>query len=173
MPDAPDSGTMRSSVDEGTLTIQRRTYRSGDFVHVIFSAFAAVFAILIFVMAVANDTLFDGIVTPIVIGALSVYGYFGATRLVNSRVITVTTDRVTAKDGPLPQFVRTIDSDIADIEPISVESSKRWTFPMITSYRVYAVATADGPDLFRHLRSEDEAEYALSNIEAITQPTRS
>lgn len=166
MPDATGSGQMRSSVDDGTLTIRRRTYRSGDFVHVIFSAFAAMFAILFLVIAIANNTLFDGFATLVVIGLLGAYAYFGATRLVNSRVVTVTTDRITAKDGPLPQIVRTVDSPIAAVEPIAVDSSKRWTFPVTTSYSVYKVATAAGPDLFRRLRNGDEAGYVVDAIRA-------
>ena len=166
MSDALDTGKMRSSIDGGTLTIQRRTYRSGDFTHVIFSAFAAVFAILFSVIAIANSTLFDGFVTPVVIGLLAVYAYFGLTRLVNSRVVVVNADRITAKDGPLPQFVRTLDAEVADVEPMSIKSSKRWTFPMTTSYQVYSVATSSGPDLFRRLWNRDEAEHALDEIQA-------
>jgi hypothetical protein len=173
MPDAPSSGKMMSSVEDGVLTIQRRTYRSGDFVHVIFSFFAALFAVLFFAIAIANKTLFDGLATPIVIVGLAAYGYFGLTRLVNRRVVSVTTGRITAMDGPLPQFMRSIDADIADVGPISVESSKRWTFPIISSYQVYEVAATSGPDLFRRLRSVGEAEYAVSKIEAFTGPISS
>jgi len=172
MPDAPSSGKMMSSVEDGVLTIQRRTYRSGDFVHVIFSFFAALFAVLFLIIAIANDTLVDGLSIPIVIIALTAYGYFGLTRLVNRRVVTVSKARVTAKDGPLPQFIRSIDADIADAGPISVESSKRWTFPIISSYQVYGVAAASGPDLFRRLRSGGEAEYVVSKIEAFTGPIK-
>jgi len=55
MPDSIESGKMTSSVDNGVLTIRRRTYRSGGFVHVVFSAFSTVFAVMFFALAVAND----------------------------------------------------------------------------------------------------------------------
>jgi hypothetical protein len=170
MPDSLKPGKVTSSVNDGVLTLQRRTYRSGDFVHVIFSGFSIVFAVLFFVIAIASNTLLDGFSIPIVILALGAYGYFGATRLVNRRVVTVTTGRITAKDRPLPQFMRSVDADIADVGLISVESSKRWTFPMIASYPVYEVATGSGPDLFRRLRDVNEAEYVVARIEAFAGP---
>jgi hypothetical protein len=172
MPDAPSSGKMMSSVEDGVLTIQRRTYRSGDFVHVIFSLFAALFAVLFLIIAIANDTLFDSLSAPIVIIALTAYGYFGLTRLVNRRTVTVDNGYITAKDGPVPQFVRTIDSDMADLGRLSVDSSKRWAFPPISTYRVYEVIVEAGPDLFRRLPTEDEAEYVVSKIEAFTAPIK-
>jgi hypothetical protein len=52
MADSFDPGKMKSSVDDDGIVIQRRTYRSGDFVHVVFSLFAAVFAILVLVIAI-------------------------------------------------------------------------------------------------------------------------
>ncbi len=166
MPDSFDPGKMKSSVDDDGLVIQRRTYRSGDFVHVVFSLFAAVFAILVLVIAISNGTLFDGFVTPLVIFALVAYGYFGATRIVNRRTVTVCHGHITAKDGPLPQFIRTIDTDLGDLERLSVESSKRWTFPPISTYRVYSVHPLQGPNLFWRLPTEGEATYALVKINA-------
>lgn len=168
MSDSPGPGKMTSSVENGVLTIQRRTYRSGDFVHVIFSFFAAVFAVLFLVIAVANATLFDSFSVPVVIIVLASYGYFGLTRLVNRRTVAVSAGRVTAKDGPFPLFIRIIDSDLGDLGRLSVESSKRWTFPAISTYRVYEAATENGPDLFRRLPSQDEAEYAVARIAAFT-----
>ena len=166
MPDSFDSGKMKSSVDDDRLVIQRRTYRSGDFVHVVFSLFAAVFAILVLVIAISNGTLFDRFATPLVIFALVTYGYFGVTRIVNRRTVTVCHGRITAKDGPLPQFIRTIDTDLGDLERLSVESSNRWTFPPISTYRVYSVHALQGPNLFRRLPTEGEATYALAKINA-------
>jgi len=166
MPDSIDPGKMTSSVDNGVLTIRRRTYRSGDFVHVIFSFFATVFAVLFLIIAISNDTLFDGLSVPIVIIVLAAYGYFGLTRLVNRRTVTVDIGRIRAKDGPVPQLIRTIDADVADVGQLSVESSKRWTFPPISTYRVYRVATEDGSDLFRRLPTEDEAQYVVQKMRA-------
>ncbi len=166
MSESFDPGKMTSSVDDGLLTITRRTYRSGDFVHVVFSFFAAMFAILFFLIVVANDTLFDGPSAPIVIIVLASYGYFGMTRLVNRRKVTVSRGVVTARDGPFPLFIRTIDSDIGDLGRLSAESSRRWTFPPISTYRVYSAHTERGPDLFRRLPSRDEAAYAVATIQA-------
>ncbi len=166
MPDAPSSGKMMSSVEDGVLTIQRRTYRSGDFVHVIFSFFAALFAVLFLVIAIAKDTLFDGLSIPIVIIALTAYGYFGITRLVNRRTVTVSKARVTAKDGPLPQFVRSVKAEPDDYGKVAVRSAMRFAFPPISKYRLYYVGGEMAPDLFRRLRSEDEAKYAEAAITA-------
>lgn len=98
--------------------------------------------------------------------ALVAYGYFGVTRVANRRTVTVCRGHVTAKDGPLPQFIRTIDTDLGDLERLSVESSKRWTFPPISAYRVYSVHTLQGPNLFRRLPTEGEAMYASATIKA-------
>lgn len=166
MSDAFGPGKMMSSVDDGVLTIQRRTYRSGDFVHVIFSGFAVLFAVLFLYMGIAFGTLFDALTFPIVILLLLAYGYFGVTRLVDRRTVTVSQGVVTARDGPLPLLVRTIDSNISDLGRLSVESSPRWTFPPIMTYRVYSAHTENGPDLFRRLRSRGEAAFAVATIQA-------
>ncbi len=168
MPDTPSSGKMMPSVEDGVLTIQRRTYRSGDFVHVIFSFFAALFAVLFLIIGVANDTLFDGLSIPIVIIALTAYGYFGLTRLVNRRTVTVSKVRATAKDGPLPQFVRSVDAGLDEYGKVTVRSVMRFTFPPTSKYRLYYVGGEMAPDLFRRLHSEDEAKYAAAAITAFT-----
>jgi hypothetical protein len=169
MPDSIDPGKMTSSVDNGVLTLRRRTYRSGDFVHAIFSFFATVFAVLFLIIAISVGTLFDGPSVPIVIIVLAAYGYFGLTRLLNSRTVTVDNGRIRAKDGPMPQLIRTIDADVADVGELSVESSKRWTFPPISTYSVYRVATEAGPDLFRRLPTEDEARYVVAKVKAFNR----
>lgn len=162
-------GKMTASVDAGVLIIQRRTYRSADFVHVIFSMFAAVFAILFLVIAVSNGTLFDGFATPIVILALIAYAYFGVTRIVDRRTVTVTLGRITARDGPLPLFMRTLDTDVADYGDIEVRSATRYTFPLISKYRLHYVGGEMAPDLFRRLRERDEAEFAAARISVFLQ----
>lgn len=166
MLDVPSSGKMMSSVEDGVLTIQLRTYRSGDFVHVIFSFFAALFAVLFLIIAIANDTLFDGLSIPIVIIALTAYGYFGLTRPVNRRTVTVSKARVAARDGPLPQFARSVKAELDDYGRVRVRSAMRFTFPPISRYRLYYVGGEMAPDLFRRLRSEDEAKYAAAAITA-------
>ncbi|MEA2024152.1 MAG: hypothetical protein U9N79_07650 [Actinomycetota bacterium] len=168
MPDSFDPGRMTSSIENGVLMIQRRTYRSGDFVHVIFSFFAALFAILFLVVTIANDTLFDGLSTPIVILVLASYGYFGLTRLVNRRTVTVTGSHVAAKDGPLPQLIRSVDADLARYGKVEVRSAMRFTFPPTTRYRLYYVGGEMAPDLFRRLHDENEAKYAVARIRAFT-----
>jgi hypothetical protein len=163
-------GKMASSVEDGVLTLQRRTYRSGDFVHVVFSIVAAFFAGMFLLITVANGTLFDGFFIPGVIMALAWYGYFGLTRLMNRRTVTIHNGHVTAKDGPLPQFVRSIDTSLEDLGPLSVKSSKRWTFPPISAFVIHNAHTQRGPDLFRRLPTEDEARYAVARIESFARP---
>ena len=163
-----DPGKMTSSVEDGILTITRRTYRSGDFTHIIFSFFAALFGFLFIWIAIANSTLFDGFATPIVILALLTYGYFGLTRIVNRRTVRVGNGRVAAKDGPFPQFIRSVDADQGEYGQIEVRSATRLTFPPTSKYRLYYVGGEIGPDLFRRLRDGDEAKYAFSVCRAFT-----
>ncbi|MEN8234875.1 MAG: hypothetical protein ABFR89_08135 [Actinomycetota bacterium] len=163
-----DKGKMTSSVENGVLTITRRTYRSGDFTHILFSGFAALFAVLFLWIAIANDTLFDGISAPIVILVLLGYGYFGLTRIVNRRTVTVGDGRVTAKDGPLPQFVRSVDADLGEYGKVEARSAMRFTFPPISKYRLYYVGGEMAPDLFRRLPTEDEAKYVVARYRAFT-----
>jgi len=162
---------MTSSVDDGVLTLQRRTYRSGDFVHVVFSFLAAVFAVLFLVITLANGTIFDGFFIPGVILVLAAYGYFGLTRLMNRRTVTIQTGHVTAKDGPIPQFLRSVDSSLDDLGSVSVRSSTRWTVPPISSYVIYNVRSQRGPDLFRRLPTEDEATYVVAAIDSFVTLT--
>ncbi|MEA3511113.1 MAG: hypothetical protein U9R51_06720 [Actinomycetota bacterium] len=163
-----DPGKMTSSVDDGILTITRRTYRSGDVVHVIFSFLASLFGILFLWIAIANSTLFEGFVTPIVILALLAYGYFGLTRIVNRRTVRVGNGRVVAKDGPLPQIVRSVDVGQGEYGHVEVRSVMRFTFPPTSKYRLYYVGGEIGPDLFRRLRNEDEAAYSVARYQAFT-----
>ena len=151
--------------------LSRRTYRSGDFVHVVFSALAAILAVVFLIITVANGTLFDGFFVSGLIVVLGLYGYFGLTRLVNGRTVTIHNGRVTAKDGPLPQFIRTIDTSLEELGRLSVKPAKRWTVPPISMYVIYRVRTALGPDLFRRLPTEDEAKYVVAEIESFISPT--
>ena len=166
MPDSYDPGKMESSVDDGVLTIRRRTYRSGDFVHVIFSVFAVFFAVMFLVIALANGTLLDGLSAPIVIVVLLGYGYFGLTRIVNRRTVTATTNRITAKDGPLPQLVRFVDAELSEYGTVEVRSAMRFTFPPTSKYRLFYVGGEMAPDLFRRLHSEEEAKYVVARVRA-------
>ena len=163
-----DPGKMTSSVEDGVLTITRRTYRSADFTHIIFGFFAALFGLFFLWITIANSTLFDGFVTPIVILALLGYGYFGLTRIVNRRTVSVGNGRVAAKDGPLPQFMRSVDADQGDYGKVEVRSAMRFTFPPISKYRLYYVGGEIAPDLFRRLLDEDEAKYAMAVYGAFT-----
>ncbi|MFV9672342.1 MAG: hypothetical protein ACNYZH_03885 [Acidimicrobiia bacterium] len=171
MIDSLEPGKMTSSVDDGILTITRRTYRSGDFVHVIFGFFAALFGFLFLWIAIANSTLFDGFVTPVVIVALVAYGYFGLARIVNRRTVRVGNGRVAAKDGPLPQLMRSVDADQGEYGPVEVRSAMRFTFPPTSKYRLYYVGGEIAPDLFRRLRDEDEAKYVVARYLAFTSST--
>lgn len=157
-------GKMDSTVRDGVLTITRRTYRSGDFVHILFSAFATLFGLTFLWIAIENDTLFDGASTLIVILVLLVYGYFGLTRIVNRRIVQIANGRITARDGPLPQLVRFVDADLAEYGKVRTRSAMRFTFPPTSKYRLYYVGGEVGPDLFRRLREEDEAKYAVARI---------
>lgn len=168
MTESIDPGKMTSSVEDGVLTITRRTYRSGDFTHIIFSVFATLFGLLFLWIAIANSTLFDGFVAPIVILALLAYGYFGLTRIVNRRTVRVGNGRVTAKDGPLPQFIRSVSADQGEYGMVEVRSAMRFTFPPTSKYRVYYVGGEIAPDLFRRLLDEDEAKYAMTAYRAFT-----
>lgn|GEM_PF-3143154 len=165
---SPDPGKMISSVDDGVLTIRRRTYRPGDFVHVIFAFFAAVFALLFLFISLTRGTLLNTVMIPLAIVALVGYAYFGLTRVVNRRTVRVSQGRLTASDGPMPQFGRRIDGDLEVLAPFSVESSMRFTFPMMTTYRNYRVDARRGPDLFRRLPTRSEADSVLSAIESFT-----
>jgi hypothetical protein len=168
MPDPSGAGKVTSSVDDGVLTIRRPTYRRGDFVHVIFASFAVVFALLFLFISLIHGTLLRSLTIPLVILVLAAYGYFGLTRVVNRRTVQISQGRVTASDGPMPQIGRRIDRDLKASTPFSVESSKRFTFPTTTTYRIYRVDTRSGPDLFRRLPTEGEADYVLATIEAFT-----
>jgi hypothetical protein len=168
MPDPSGAGKVTSSVDDGVLTIRRPTYRRGDIVHVIFASLAVVFALLFLFIALMNRTLLANLTIPLVILALGAYGYFGLTRVVNRRTVRISQGRLTASDGPVPQIGRRIDRDLEVLTPFSVESSTRFTFPVTTTYRIYRVDTRSGPDLFRRLPTEGEADYVLATIEAFT-----
>ncbi|MEN8114207.1 MAG: hypothetical protein ABFS21_07445, partial [Actinomycetota bacterium] len=109
-----------------------------------------------------------GLATSVVILVLLVYGYFGLTRIVNRRTVTVGNGRVTAKDGPLPQFVRSVDVDLDEYGKVETRSAMRFTFPPTSKYRLYYVGGETAPDLFRRLRDEGEAEYAVARIRAFT-----
>jgi len=159
---------MTSSVDDGVLTIRRRTYRPGDLVHVLFGGIAALVAVLLGVIATTNSTLTSGLATPAVIAAAAAYAYFALTRVVNRRTVTVRGGRVTAKDGPLPQFVRSVDAPIDEYGKTTVRSVMRFTFPPTHRYRLYSVGGDTAPDLFRRLPTEDEAKYAAARYNAFT-----
>jgi hypothetical protein len=143
---------------DGSVTVSRRTYRSGDFTHIIFSALATIMGLLVLWIAIDSGTVFDGIATPLVVGALLAYGYFGLTRITNRRTVTVDRGRIVAKDGPLPQFVRSLDAAIDEYGTVEVRSATRFTFPPISRYRLWYVGGQMSPDLFRRLPSEEEAE---------------
>lgn len=166
--DGFDPGKMTSSVAHDTLTLERRSWRSGDGAHVVFSALLLVFGLLVLAIAIQNGTLFDGPVTPILVLAGFGYGYFGLTRMVNRRTVTVATGRITARDGPLPLFVRTVDTDLESYGKVEVRSAMRLTFPPTSRYRLYYVGGETAPDLFRRLPTEDEAKHAVARIRSFT-----
>ena len=163
-----DPGKMTSTVTTGGLTVERPTWRSGDWVHVLFSALLLVLGLVILATAIRNDTLFDGVTTPALILASVGYAYFGLTRIVNRRTVTVTTDRITAKDGPLPILVRSVNADLDAYGKAKVRSAMRFTFPPTSRYRLYYVGGEMAPDLFRRLPTEDEAKYAVARIRSFT-----
>jgi hypothetical protein len=137
-------------------------------VHVIFASLAAVFAVLVLSIALTHGTLSDNLATPLAIAGAAAYAYFGLTRIVNRRTVRVSHGRLTASDGPVPQPGRRIDRDLETLVPLSVESSTRLTFPIMTRYRTYRVDARSGPDVFRRLPTRSEAVYVLSEIEAFT-----
>lgn len=159
-----DPGRMTSTVTNGVLTVERPAWRTGDWVHVLFSGLLLVLGLVILTAAVRNDTLFDGLTTPTVIGASIGYAYFGLTRIINRRTVTVTADGITANDGPLPIFVRSVDTDLNTYGKVEVRSAMRFTFPPTSRYRLYYVGGETPPDLFRRLPTEDEAKYAVARI---------
>lgn len=166
--DRVDPGKMTSSIIGDTLTVERRSWRSGDVVHVVFSFLLLILGLLIAVIAIQNGTFFDGAVTPVLVVASLGYGYFGLTRLVNRRTVTVTPDRLTARDGPLPLFVRTVNTDLESYGKVAARSAMRFTFPPTSRYRLYYVGGEIAPDLFRRLPTEDEAKYAVARIRSFT-----
>jgi hypothetical protein len=159
---------MTSTVTNGELTVERRSWRSGDWVHVLFSALLLVLGLVILATAIRNDTLLEGLTTPALILASIGYAYFGLTRIVNRRTVTVTAERVTAKDGPLPIFVRSVNTDLDAYGKVELRSAMRFTFPPTSRYRLYYVSGEMAPDLFRRLPTEDEARYAVARIRSIT-----
>lgn len=159
--------------EDGSVTVSRRTYRSGDFVHVVFSTLTTVMGLLFLWIAIANATLFDDFATSIVILVIVGYGYFGLTRITNSRTVVISEGRITARDGPLPQFVRSVDANALDYRDVAVRSAMRFTFPPIQRYKLWYVGSKGQVDLFRRLPSEEEAKVTQAVVtKAISESRR-
>ena len=143
--------------EDGKVTISRRSYRSGDFVQILFGFFAGLFGVTFLWISIDAGTLFDGVVSPIVILVLLGYAYFGATRITNRRTVVIADGRISAKDGPLPQFVRSVDTSIPDYGNVTTRSASRFTFPPTHRYALWYVGAKGRVDLFRRLPEENEA----------------
>ncbi len=144
--------------DPDRLTVSVRTSRTGDFMHYVFGALATLFALLVLWIGVANGTLFDSLVTvPLILAGLA-YGWFGLTRRFNTRVLTVDSEALKVRDGPLLSPARSIDVPVGEVGAVSTRKERRWV-PPVSWYDVRHVeASGTATPLFRNLTFADDAD---------------
>lgn len=147
---------------DDALTIARRTYRSGDVVHLLMGGLATVFALIVVWIRVTHGTLTSGS-TLYVVGALAVYGYFAATKAFNRRTMTFDGVTLKVKDGPLWSPFRRVDERAEYALPLSYKKRTSFT-PMLTRDETWTVRTDGGFVVMSKLPFEEEAEFITISV---------
>lgn len=165
----PDRIEVAETAEE--LVLRQRTYRSFDWVHFVLGIPVGVLVLLLIGIGIAKGTLFayswwgEGLVYVAVLGWL----WFTLTRAFNRRNVTLTPQRITARNGPLPSLAGRLDVPVAQIAEIVAHGTKHMT-GNLTTYRWYHVAleTRDGARLavFKKLADQEAANFVKARIEA-------
>ena len=140
------------------LVISRSTRRPGDLAHFVLAPIGVALGGVVLFVGLQRGTLFDSWFTVVLLLAVGGYGWFALTRAVNRRTLTLGVGGLSVMDGPCPSLARRINAGVDEVGEIKARSSMRFTFPMISRYRVHHVeASGVEPPLFRSLADEAEA----------------
>jgi len=159
------------------LVLCKRTYRSLDWGVIMLGFFVGLLVFLMLAIAVERGTLFSYSwwVEILVYGGGVCIVWYCLTRAFNTRTVTLTGQRLTARDGPVPSLARRLDLPVDDIAAFNAYGTKHMT-AQLTSYRWHHVDAEmrDGRRMpvFRKLGTEEAAAFAAARIESFLQRAR-
>jgi hypothetical protein len=143
MSDSPPADPRAARFEEAGVLwwTSMRTYRPGDWAHYALTIPGFLIGLIVLWAGIANGTVTDSWVTPIVVVGLLGYGWFALTKKFNRRTITLDGDRLRAWDGPLWSLANKISVPADEIGKLETNEVKRFTMPptqLVRSYNVDA-----------------------------------
>jgi hypothetical protein len=164
----PDGLEVAQTADR--LILRKRTYRSLDWAFIMLCVPVGALVLSLFGIGLARGTLFkfSWWIETLVYGATVAWIWFSLTRAFNRRTITITSDRLLARNGPVPSLGGAIDMPLADIQEIETRGTKHMTSDL-TTYRWYHVVLrgrGGGREaIFQKLADEKAAKFVKAKID--------
>ncbi|MEJ2122810.1 MAG: hypothetical protein P8Z76_19335 [Alphaproteobacteria bacterium] len=152
------------------LILRKRTYRSLDWAFIMLCVPVSAMVLGLFGIGLARGTLFrfSWWIEPLIYGATVAWIWFSLTRAFNRRTITVTADRLLARNGPIPSLGGRLDLPLADLQEIETRGTKHMTSDL-TTYRWYHVVlrrrSGGREAIFLKLADEKAAKFVKAKID--------
>ena len=144
-----------------------RTYRPGDWGHYALAIPGTALGLLILWIGIANGTMADSWVTPVVVAGLLGYGWLALTKRFNRRTITLDSDRLRAWDGPLWSLANRVSVTVDEIGPLETNERKTLTMPPTQFVRTYDVdAGGVRGHIIKKLPTQEEADKTRAGLAA-------